>query len=128
MRRSARSLRTLTCALTPTRALPTSAARSWKVYRSCRVALWVSIPTCRSPAPLGWTYFWMGQPDAAIAEFEKAVALNSNFFDYRSAVVLVFAGQPERALHVLQAHIRLDPFHPAQLHAIRGVALYMLER
>jgi adenylate cyclase len=98
------------------------------VDRSCRVALWVSIPTCRSPAPLGWTYFWMGQPDAAIAEFEKAVALNSNFVDYRSAVVLVFAGQPERALHVLQAHIRLDPFHPAQLHAIRGVALYMLER
>jgi hypothetical protein len=34
----------------------------------------------------------MGEPDAAIDEFEKALALNSNFADYRFPVVLAFAG------------------------------------
>src|SRR5262249_25852883 len=52
----------------------------------------------------------------------------SNFADYRFSAVLAFAGEPERALSVLQAHIRLDPFHPPQLHAIQGLALYMLGR
>lgn len=90
------------------------------------VSLDPNLPLAR--AQLGWAYFWLGEPDAAIDEFEKALALNCNFADYRFAVVLAFAGEPERALGVLQTQIRLDPFHPAQLHAVRGYALYMLER
>ena len=90
------------------------------------VGLDPNLPLAR--AQFGWAYFWMGQPDAAVREFEKALALNPNFTDYRLSAVLVFDGAASRALDVLQAHVRLDPFHPAQLHAIQGHAFYMLER
>jgi adenylate cyclase len=90
------------------------------------VALDPNLPLAR--AQLGWAYFWMNQLDAAIEQFEKAVALNPNFTDYRFSAILVFVGQPERALEVLHAHVRLDPFHPPALHAIQGHALFMLKR
>jgi Flp pilus assembly protein TadD len=70
----------------------------------------------------------MKQIDACIGEFEKAVSLNPNFTDYRFSATLVFAGEPARALEVLQAHVRVDPFHPPQLHPIQGHAFYMLRR
>jgi tetratricopeptide (TPR) repeat protein len=79
-------------------------------------------------AQLAWAYFWMNRIDAAVAEFEKAVGLNPNYTDYRFSAILVFAGEPARALDVLRAHVRLDPFHPPQLHPIQGHALYMLKR
>jgi tetratricopeptide (TPR) repeat protein len=90
------------------------------------VSLDPNLPLAR--AQLGWAYFWMNQLDAAVGEFEKAVALNPNFTDYRFSAILVFAGEPARALDVIRAHVRLDPFHPAQLHSIQGHALYMLKR
>lgn len=70
----------------------------------------------------------MRQPDAAIAEFEKATALNTSFVDYRFSLVLTFAGEPERALRVESDYIRLDPFYGSMLPVIRGIALYLLER
>ena len=79
-------------------------------------------------AQLGWAYAWMKQPDAAIAEFEKAMALNSNFIDYRFPLILTFAGEPERALSVGRDYVRLDPFYGSMLPVIRGIALYMLKR
>ena len=79
-------------------------------------------------AQLGWAYAWMKQPDAAIAEFEKAMALNSNFIDYRFPLILTFAGEPERALRVGRDYVRLDPFYGSMLPVIRGIALYMLKR
>lgn len=85
-----------------------------------------NLPLAR--AQLGWAYFWMNRPDAAVGEFDKAVALNPNFTDYRFPAILIFAGEPARALDVLHAQVRLDPFHPAQLHPIQGHALYMLKR
>ncbi len=90
------------------------------------VSLDPNLPLAR--AQLGWAYFWMNQIDASVREFEKAVSLNPNFTDYRFSAILVFAGKSSRALDVLQAHVRLDPFHPPQLHAIQGHALYMLKR
>lgn len=85
-----------------------------------------NLPLAR--AQLGWAYFWKNQIDAAVGEFEKAVGLNPNFTDYRFPAILVFAGEPARALDVLQTHVRLDPFHPPQLHPIRSHAFYMLKR
>lgn len=79
-------------------------------------------------AQLGWAYAWMRQPDAAIAEFEKAMALNSSFVDYRFPLVLTFAGEPERALRVEHDYVRLDPFYGSMLPVIRGIALYTLKR
>jgi adenylate cyclase len=79
-------------------------------------------------ALLGWTFIWMRESDAAVQEYETALALNPNFCDPRFAGALVYAGAPLRALDVVQAHVRLDPFHPPYVHAHRGHALYVLKR
>lgn len=62
-------------------------------------------------ASLGVVLAWKRQHDAGVAEFEKAVALNPNFTDWRMAIALVYAGQSKRAVEVLKAHMRLDPFY-----------------
>ena len=77
---------------------------------------------------LGWTLLWMGQHDAAIAAFERAVALNPNFTNWRYAFTLVFAGYPERAIQTLETHMRLDPFYESFAPATWGLACYMLGR
>jgi adenylate cyclase len=80
-------------------------------------------------AQLGHVLVFKRQHDAAIAEFQRAFALNPNFIDYRFAWVLLYAGEPARAIEVLQANIRLDPFQPLifSLGAM-GMANYMLRR
>src|SRR5262249_32670523 len=66
--------------------------------------------------------------DAAIAEFERAFALNPNFIDYRYAQALTYAGEPARAIEILEANIRLDPFQPVVAFGWLGLANYMLKR
>lgn len=90
------------------------------------VGLDPNLPLAR--AQLGWAYAWMREPDAAIAEFEKATTLNANFVDYRFSLILTFAGEPERALRVAADYARLDPFYGSMLPVIRGIALFLLER
>lgn len=90
------------------------------------VGLDPNLPLAR--AQLGWAHAWMRQPDAAIAEFERAAALNPSFVDYRFGLVLTFAGEPERALEVAADYARLDPFYGSMLPVTRGMALYLLER
>ncbi len=85
-----------------------------------------NLPLAR--AQLGWAKAWMREPDDAIAEFEKAAALNPSFVDYRFALILAFAGEPERALQAAHDCVRLDPFYGSMLPVIRGLALYLLER
>jgi adenylate cyclase len=60
---------------------------------------------------------------------ESALALNPNFIDNRFAFALSCAGKHERAIEVLEANIRLDPFQPVifSLGAM-GMANYMLKR
>jgi adenylate cyclase len=79
-------------------------------------------------AQLGYVLLFKRRHEAAIAEFERAVALNPNFIDYRYAVALVFAGMPARAIEVLQAVIRLDPFPLSPTFLLMGMANYMLKR
>jgi adenylate cyclase len=79
-------------------------------------------------AQLGYVLLWKRRHEAAIAEFERAFALNPNFLDYRYAVALSYAGEPARALEVLEAIIRLDPFPPSPTFSGMGVANYMLKR
>lgn len=85
-----------------------------------------NLPLAR--AQLAWGLFWSHKPAFAVAEYEKAFSLNTNFSDWRFPVVLVYAGQAERALGVVQTILRLDPFHPPHTHAFHGHALYMLGR
>jgi len=63
-------------------------------------------------AQLGYVSLFKRRHDAAITEFERAFALNPNFFDHRYAQVLTFAGEPARAIEVLETNMRLDPFQP----------------
>jgi adenylate cyclase len=80
-------------------------------------------------AQLGHTLIFKRRHDAAIAEFERAFALNPNFIDNRFAFALSCAGEHARAIEVLEANIRLDPFQPVifSLGAM-GMANYMLKR
>jgi len=80
-------------------------------------------------AQLGEVLLRKGQHDAAIAEFERAFALNPNFIDYRYARALIYAGEPARAIEVLEANLRFDPFQPLIYSTSwLGFANYMLKR
>jgi adenylate cyclase len=61
-----------------------------------------------------------------IAEFEKAMALNPNFTDWRFGIALNRAGQPARAVQVIEAHMRYDPFYNPLAAGHLGLARYTL--
>ena len=69
-----------------------------------------------------------GEHDAAIAAFERAMALNPNFMDWRVAEVLVLAGEQQRAIATLERYMRLDPFYVPVAPGWLGVAHYMLKQ
>ena len=71
----------------------------------------------------------MARSAKRMAEFERAVALNPNFFDYRFAQVLTYSGEPARAIELLEANIRLDPLQPQvyAFTAVMGNANYSLK-
>ena len=79
-------------------------------------------------AQLGYVLCFRGMPDAAVAEFERAIELNPNFTDWRYAAVLVFAGQAERGIDVAKAHLRIDPFALPIARGYLGLAYLMLRR
>ena len=79
-------------------------------------------------AGLGWVLVMRRQHEAAIAEFERAVALNPNFTNWRFPFTLVLAGEPARAIQALDAHMRLDPFYEPYAPGTMGFAYYMLKR
>jgi len=66
--------------------------------------------------------------EAALAEFERAMALNPNFTDWRFAEVLVWAGDPARAIEAVERHMRLDPFYAPLAPGWLGLAHYMLKQ
>jgi len=56
------------------------------------------------------------------------MALNPNFTDWRFAEVLVIAGEPVRAIEVVERHMRLDPFYAPLAPFWLGVAHYLLKQ
>jgi adenylate cyclase len=77
---------------------------------------------------MAYVLCFQGAQPAAVAEFERAIALNPNFTDWRFAPVLIFAGQPERALDVAKAHLRVDPFALPIARGFLGSAYLMLRK
>jgi tetratricopeptide (TPR) repeat protein len=71
---------------------------------------------------------YKGQHDAAISEFERAVALNPYVTDYGYAEALMSAGEPARAIELHASSIRLNPFQPIISSGFMGLAHYMLKR
>jgi adenylate cyclase len=78
-------------------------------------------------AALGSVLTWLHEHDASVAAFERASALNPNYADWRFGWALVPAGDSRRAIEVLRASMRLDPFHGPLLLFYLGVAHFMLE-
>src|SRR5262249_4242334 len=77
---------------------------------------------------LGWVLLFKGQHEAAIVEFERSRSLNPNFTDPSFGLCLVLAGESARAIEVLEANLRLDPFQNPSRLGYMGHALYMLKR
>jgi len=82
-----------------------------------------SIP--RAHALLSDFYSIKGEHDKAIAEGERAVALDPNgaFVHEFYALSLVYAGRPEEAIPLFQKAIRLNPFSPTGTYLHYGHAL-----
>ena len=79
-------------------------------------------------AVLGHVLMWKREHDASIAEFERAIASNPNYVDWRFGLALVLAGNSQRAIDALKAYMRLDPFHAPLASGLVGWAHYMLEQ
>jgi len=77
-------------------------------------------------ANLGEVLTLEGQHEQSVEEFEKAIALNPNFTDHRFGTALQRAGDPVRAIQVLEAHMRYDPFYSPWAPRTLGLARYML--
>jgi adenylate cyclase len=90
------------------------------------IQLGPNLPECH--AQLAWCFHQKGQHDASIGEFERAIALNPNFTDWRFAGALVWAGDFTRAVRTAEAHMRLDPFYPAFALRWLASAQYMLKK
>jgi adenylate cyclase len=81
--------------------------------------------TSRPQSPIG-SCIPKQQFEASIAEFELAIGLNPNFSHFYYAMTLVLAGEPARAIEVVKAHTRLDPFYEPLAPFMLGMALYLL--
>jgi adenylate cyclase len=103
---------------------PETLARAHRAARSA-VQLDPNLPQGR--AALGYVLAFEGQHALSIAEFERAVARNPNFTDWRFAVALVFAGEFARAIQAAQDHMRADPFYVSVTSGLLGLAFYMLK-
>jgi adenylate cyclase len=77
---------------------------------------------------LGYVLMWKHQHEASITAFERGNLLNSNDVAWRFGLALVFAGDSRRAIEVLEASMRLDPFYEATTSFFLGLAHYMLKQ
>ncbi len=70
------------------------------------------------------------QPEQALAEGERALALNPNYADGYVWLghILSFQGKPKEALGVLQQALRLNPHPPFPYFGSLGIAYYLLRR
>jgi adenylate cyclase len=99
-----------------------------QAHQFARKALQLDPNLPRAHAALALIFMWKHRHDASIAEVERAITLNPNHVDWRFGWPLVLAGQPRRAIEVIEAHMRLDPFYLAAALAILGLAHYVLKQ
>jgi adenylate cyclase len=67
------------------------------------------------------------EPDACLAAWDKALALNPNIYDWRYAQSLVLLGRPEDGRAEIRRHMRLDPFYPPVSLMVEGLS-YLVQR
>jgi len=76
-------------------------------------------------ATLGWLYCLASEYDKAIAEGQRAVALNPNGADSHATYGLILdsVGRTEEAISMFQKATRLNPYGPAWYFSCFGDAL-----
>ncbi len=80
---------------------------------------------------LGWVHLWKDrQYEQAIAEAERAIALDSNNADSYMALaeILTYLGRSEEAIGWMEKAMRLNPRYPALYLRILGTAYYWTGR
>jgi adenylate cyclase len=103
--------------------IPAALERAHRLARKA-VQLDPNLPIAH--AHLGNVLTFEGQHEQSIAEFEKAFALDPNFTDWRFGMTLLRAGEPSRAIQVIEAHMRHDPLYVPIAAGQLGLARYML--
>ena len=104
---------------------PTALERAHRLA-SKAVQLDPNLPTAH--AYLGHVLTHAGQHEQSVAEFERAIALNPNFTDWRFGTALIRAGEHTRAIQVLETYMRYDPFYVPTAPGTLGLARYMLKQ
>jgi adenylate cyclase len=99
-----------------------------RAHRFARKSLQLGPDLSIAHAQLGGVLTFEGQHEQAIAEFEKAIALNPNYTDWWFGLALLRAGEPARAITVIEAHMRYDPFCPPSALGQLGLAHYTLKQ
>ena len=85
-----------------------------------------NLPEAR--AVLGFVLVRRREHEAAVAECEKAMALNPNFTDWRLGNTLMLSGNPVRAIEAGERHMRLDPFYAPIAAGFLALAHYVLRQ
>jgi TolB-like protein len=78
----------------------------------------------------GWVNAIVGDHDAALDHFEKAIAIAPNDAEVHAYFgdALNFSGNSVRAIEMVEAALRFDPFIPPNCAYHMGHALFLLER
>jgi len=98
-----------------------------RAHQSARKAVQLDANLPLAHTRLGVILTFRREHDASIAAFERAIALNPNNVDWIFAMALVCAGNSRRAIHVLAAYMRLDPFYAPFASGLLGLAHYVLK-
>jgi adenylate cyclase len=99
-----------------------------RAYELARKAVQLDANLPLAHFQLGLALLFKHRRDEAVVEFDRALALNPNYTEYQFGFGLLLAGQAARAIEVLQANVRLDPFGFPTRHLFLGQACSMLER
>jgi len=78
-------------------------------------------------AHFGGVLTFEGQHEQSKVKFQKAIALNPNFTDWWFGMALLRAGDPTRAITIIEAAMRYDPFHSPWALGQLGLARDMLK-
>jgi adenylate cyclase len=99
-----------------------------RAYRSAQRAVQLDPNLPRARGQLGHVLLYKREHDAAIAEFERACALNPNFSDWRFAAAVMYAGEPDRAADIVTTQMLRDPFYPVNTLVVLGQAYFVAKR
>ena len=96
-----------------------------QAHQFARKAVQLDSNLPQAHSSLGFALAWKGEHGASMAAFERAIALNPNYLDWRFGWALVQGGNSRRAIDFLKGYRRLDPFYPPLASGILGLAHYL---